>query len=345
MDALNPLHIPQARFVLTYQQRNITRDISEHLLSLTYTDHLTGQADSLAVELEDTQGHWRDTWYPGHGDTLTLAIGWEGAPIRTLGRLQIDEVELTGPPSTITIHALATGINDPLRTLEHRAYENLTLAAIAQQIATRQGLTLVGHIEPIPLDRLTQQDTDLTFLRDLAATYDYASKITGQQLVFHAISQLANATPVATHRLTDLANIHLRDQIKTLPKAIEIKHKDPVKKQLITYTLINNQTVAAPSSATQTTTSADTQKSRQRSTTTEQTQAQAKAQLAQANRQRTTGQWTTQGQPHLTSGNVITLHTTGQLKGRYLITSSTHRITRDGGYTTHQQVTRIHPNN
>ncbi len=345
MDALNPPHTPQARFVLTYQQRNITRDISEHLLSLTYTDHLTGQADSLAVELEDTQGHWRDTWYPGHGDTLTLAIGWEGAPIRTLGRLQIDEVELTGPPSTITIHALATGINDPLRTLEHRAYENLTLAAIAQQIATRQGLTLVGHIEPIPLDRLTQQDTDLTFLRDLAATYDYAFKITGQQLVFHAISQLANATPVATHRLTDLANIHLRDQIKTLPKAIEIKHKDPVKKQLITYTLINNQTVAAPSSATQTTTSADTQKSRQRSTTTEQTQAQAKAQLAQANRQRTTGQWTTQGQPHLTSGNVITLHTTGQLKGRYLITSSTHRITRDGGYTTHQQVTRIQPNN
>jgi phage protein D len=344
MDALTQQHAPQARFVLTYQQHNITRDVSQHLLSLTYTDHLTGQADSLEVELEDTQGHWRSTWYPGHGDTLTVAIGWEGTPMRTLGRLEIAEVELNGPPSTITIHALATGINSPLRTLEHRAYEHLTLAAIAQQIATRQGLTLVGHVEPIPLDRLTQQDTDLTFLRDLANTYDYAFKITGHQLVFHAIQHLANTTPVATHHLTDLANIHLRDQIKTLPKAIQIQHKDPAKKQLITYTLINHQTVAVPSSHSQTTTSADTQKNRQRTTSTAQTHAKAKAQLAQANRQRTTGQWTTTGQPHLISGNTITLNATGPLNGHYLITSSTHRITRQGGYTTTQHVSKIQPN-
>jgi phage protein D len=343
MDALTAQHVPQARFVLTYQQHNVTRNVGEHLLSLTYTDHLTGQADSLQVELEDTQGHWRDTWYPGHGDTLTLGIGWEGQPLRTLGRLEIDEVELNGPPSTITIHALATGINSPLRTLEHRAYENLTLADIAQQIATRQGLTLVGHIEPIPLDRVTQQDTDLTFLRDLANTYDYAFKITGQQLVFHAIQQLANTQPVATHNLSDLASIHLRDQIKTVPKTIEIKHKDPAKKQLITYTLVNDQTVAAPSSLSQTTTSADTQKSRQRSASTAQSHARAKAELAKANRERTTGQWISKGQPNLVSGNVITLNATGQLNGHYLITSSTHRMTRDAGYTTTQHVSKIQP--
>jgi phage protein D len=341
MDALNPQQVPRARFVLTYQQHNITRDVSEHLLSLTYTDHLTGQADSLAVELEDTQGRWRDTWYPGHGDTLTLSIGWEGTPLRTLGRLEIDEVELNGPPSTITIHALATGINSPLRTTEHRAYENLTLATIAQQIATRQGLTLVGHIEPIPLDRLTQQDTDLTFLRDLAATYDYAFKVTGAQLVFHAIDQLIATAPVATYRLSNLANLQLRDQIKTLPKAVEITHKDPASKQLNTYTLTNDTTAAAPSSATQTTTSADTLKSRQRSASTTETHAKAQAELAKANRERTTGQWTTTGQPHLVSGNVITLQATGKLNGHYLITSSTHRMTRSGGYTTTQQVSRI----
>lgn len=341
MDALSPQQVPQARFVLTYQQHNITRDVSQHLLSLTYTDHLSGQADSLEVELEDTHGNWRDSWYPGHGDTLTLSIGWEGTPLRTLGRLEIDEVELSGPPSTISIHALATGISGPLRTLEHHAYENLTLAAIAQQIATRQGMTLIGRIEPIALDRLTQQDTDLTFLRNLAETYGYAFKITGQHLVFHAISHLINAAPVATHRLSDLTNIHLRDQIKTIPKAVEVKHKDPVKKQLVTYTLINDKTVAVPSSASQTTTSADTHKSRQRSASTAESKAKATAELAKANRERTTGNWTTLGQPNLVSGNVITLLATGKLSGRYLITSSQHSMTRNGGYTTTQQVCRI----
>ncbi|MDR6915117.1 phage protein D [Pseudomonas sp. 3296] len=343
MDTMTPSQVPHARFVLTYQQRNITRNVSQHLLSLSYTDFLTGQADSLAVELEDTAGKWRDQWYPGHGDSLALSIGWEGQPLRQLGHFEIDEVELNGPPSTITLHGLATGIKAALRTTEHHAYENTTLAAIAQQIATRQGLQLIGTIQPIPLDRLTQQDADLTFLRNLATEYDYAFKVTGQHLVFHAISELANAAPVATLVLQDLSNVNLRDQIKNVPQSIELKHKDPATKHLHTVTLNNDQTTAAPSSLSQITTSGDTQKTRKRSASTDAANAKAHAQLAQANRERTTGSWAAIGRPNLLSGNVITLAAAGQLGGRYLITSSQHRITRNGGYTTNQHVCRIRP--
>ncbi len=343
MDAMIPQQVPHARFVLTYQQRNITHNVSQYLLSLSYTDFLTGQADSLAVELEDTDGKWRDQWYPGHGDSLALSIGWEGQPLRALGRFEIDEVELNCPPSTITLHGLATGIKAALRTPSHHAYENTTLAAIAQQIATRQGLQLIGTVQPIPLDRLTQQDADLTFLRNLAAEYDYAFKVTGNQMVFHAISELANAAPVATLVLQDLSNVNLRDQIKNVPYAIELKHQDPATKKLHTVTLNNNPTAAAPSSLSQTTTSGDTQKTRKRSASAEAANAKARAQLAQANRERTTGNWSAMGRPNLLSGNVITLTAAGQLAGRYLITSSQHRITRNGGYTTNQQVCRVRP--
>jgi phage protein D len=340
MDAIVPQQVPQARFVLTYQQCNITRNISQHLLGVSYTDHLTGQADSLQVELEDTQGRWRDQWYPGHGDSLTLSIGWAGQPLRDLARFEIDEVELNSPPSTITIHGLATGIRAALRTPTHHAYEATTLHTIAQQIATRQGLQLIGTVEPIKLDRLTQQDSDLTFLRNLAAQYDYAFKVTGHRLAFHAISQLANAAPVATLQLHDLSSVNLRDQIKTVPQAIQVKHKDPANKQLITYKIDNGQTVAVPSSLSKTTTSGDTQKSRQRSASLEEAKAKANADLAKANRERTTGSWATMGQPNLLSGNVVTLIAAGQLGGNYLITSSHHRINRSG-YTVHQSVCRV----
>ncbi|WP_030132022.1 phage late control D family protein [Pseudomonas sp. QTF5] len=345
MDAMIPQQVPHARFVLTYQQRNITRNVSQHLLSLSYTDYLTGQADSLAVELEDTQGQWRDQWYPGHGDSLALSIGWEGQPLRALGRFEIDEVELNCPPSTITLHGLATGIKAALRTTQHHAYENTTLAAIAQQIATRQGLQLIGNIQPVPLDRLTQQDADLTFLRNLAAEYDYAFKITGQRLVFHAISELVNAAPVATLILQDLSHVNLRDQIRTVPQAIELKHKDPANKQLLTYKIENGETVAVPSSISKTTTSGDTQKSRKRSASTEESKAKVKAELVKANRERTTGSWTAMGRPNLLSGNVITLAAAGQLGGHYLITSSQHRITRTGGYTVDKHVCRVRTTN
>lgn len=341
MDAMTPAQVPEARFVLTYQQRNITRNISEHLLSLTYSDFLTDQADSLDVELEDAEGKWRDAWYPGHGDALTLAIGWEGQPLRTLARFEIDEIELNSPPSTVNIRALATGIKAALRTTEHRAYENMTLDAVARQIATRQGLVLTGSIEPIKLDRLTQQESDLVFLRNLAGEYDYAFKVTGNRLVFHAISELAKGSPVATYTLGDLASVSLRDQIRQVPKAVEVKHKDPAKKALVSYTIKNGETVAVPSSATKATTSGDTKKSRKRSASAEESKAKAKAELAKANRERTKGNWTSMGRPNLVSGNVVTLVAAGKLGGNYLIISSQHRMTRSGGYTVDKEVCRI----
>lgn len=341
MDALVPEQVPEARFVLTYQQRNITRDISEYLISLSYSDFLTGQADSLEIELEDTEGKWRDAWYPGHGDTLKLSIGWEGKPLRAVGSFEIDEVELNCPPSTVSIRALGAGIQTALRTTEHKAYENMTLDAVAKRIAARQGLELIGSIEPIMLDRLTQQESDLTFLRDLAGEYDYAFKVTGNRMVFHSISELAKGVPVASLALQDLANVRLRDQITVVPKAVEVKHKDPATKQLIAYKIVNGETVAVPSSSSKATTSADTKKQRKRSTSADVAKAKSKADLAKANRERTTGGWTCIGRPDLVSGNIITLVAAGKLGGNYLITASHHRITRNGGYTVDKEVCRI----
>jgi phage protein D len=341
VDAMIPDQVPEARFVLTYQQRNITRNISEHLLSLSYMDFLSGQADSLDVELEDSEGKWCDAWYPGHGDSLALSIGWEGQPLRTVGRFEIDGIELRCPASSVTIRALGTGINSPLRTPEHKAYENTTLDDVAKQIATRQGLVLVGSIEPIKLDRLTQQESDLQFLRNLASEYDYAFKVTGNRMVFHAISELVKGVPVAKMVLGDLANVTLRDQIREVPKAVEVKHKEPATKKLISYTITNGETVAVPSSASKATTSGDTKKKRKRSASAEEAKAKAKAELAKANRDRTTGAWTAMGRPNLVSGNIVTLAAAGMLGGNYLITSARHGMTRSAGYTVDLETCRV----
>lgn len=342
MDAMIPEQVPEARFVLTYQQRNITRNISEHLLSLTYMDFLSGQADSLDVELEDAEGKWRDAWYPGHGDSLALSIGWEGKPLREVGRFEIDGIELRCPASSVTIRALGTGINSPLRTPEHKAYENTTLDAVAKQIAARQGLELIGSIEPIKLDRLTQQESDLEFLRNLAGEYDYAFKVTGKRMVFHAISELVKGVPVTSLVLGDLANVTLRDQIREVPKAVEVKHKEPATKKLISYTINNKgETVAVPSSSSKATTSGDTKKKRKRSASAEEAKAKAKAELAKANRDRTTGAWTAMGRPNLLSGNIVTLAAAGKLGGNYLITSARHEMTRSGGYIVDLESCRV----
>ncbi|WP_405119227.1 phage late control D family protein [Pseudomonas leptonychotis] len=341
MDALSDNQVPSAYYSLSYQQRDITRDLSEHLLSLDYTDYLSGQSDELSVTLEDIEDKWIGPWYPGHGDTLTLSVGWAGKPPRPLGSFEIDEIEVSRSPSIVTIRALAASINTAVRTTSHRAYENTTLAAVAAQVADRQGLQLIGRIEPIKLDRLTQQESDLAFLMQLAGEYDYAFKVIGKRLVFHAISDLSAAAPVATVAFAELSNVRLRDQIKQVPKKVEVKHKDPATKKLISYTVVNGQTVAVPSSASKATTSADTTKRRSRSTSTGVAKAKAKAELAKANRERTTGTWSMMGRPYVVSGNVINLAAPGVLGGHYLVTVSRHSFTRSGGYASEQQVSRV----
>lgn len=342
MDALIPNQVPEARFSLAYQQRDITHDISEYLIGLSYTDHLTGRSDDLQVDLHDIDGKWLDAWYPGHGDTLELSIGWFGRPVRALGRFEIDDVGNAGPPSVATISALGAGINLPIRTAEHRAYESTTLADIARQVAGRLGLTLTGKIASIKIDRETQQESDLAFLNKLAGEYDYAFKVTGTRLVFHSISDLAAMPPVTTLSLKDLEDYRFRDQIRQVPKAVQVKHRDPAKKQLMTYRLDNNgETVAVPSSSSKATSSADTTKQRKRSTSPEVAAARAAAEQARTNRERTTAQLTLLGRPNLLSGNVVTLTGAGKLSGRYLIMSARHRFSRRGGYQVELDACRV----
>jgi phage protein D len=346
VDALSPPAVPQARLQLLYQQRDITHDLMPHLISLTYLDHLSGKPDELEVELEDAAGQWLGAWYPGLGDSLALSIGWEGQPLRDLGVFEIDEIGADGPPSTVSIRALAAGIGNAVRTTEYRAYEKTTLAAVAQDIARRQGMELIGRISPIPLDRLTQRHSDLVFLRQLAAQYDYSFKIVGSKLVFHAITNLAGGAAVAQLSLLELSRYSFRDQLRTIPKAVVIKRHNPATKKvdthsLIAYDLVDGKVVAVPSSASKRTSSADTHKSNRRASSPETAQAQVQAKNAQADRERTQADLSLMGRPNLVSGNLFELLGAGQLGGTYLIDQARHRFTRYAGYQLDLQASRV----
>ncbi len=337
MDALNQL---QSLVILEYEQHNITNDVAPHLLELTYTDNLSGQSDSLDVVLADPEGKWADTWYPGHGDTLSVSFGWKGGQLRA-GRFEIDEIELAYAPSQVRVRALATGTNRAVRTVEHREYEKTTLAAVAQQVAQRQGLTLTGRIEPIPLDRLTQRQSDLAFLAQLAEEYDYAFKVVGSRLVFHSISDLAAASVVETLDPEQVSNLQLRDQIRTVPAKVANARQDPATGSLVSYQIVNGETVAVPSSQSKTTTASDTRKQRRRSAGADADKARAAADLARANRERTTGSWSRKGHPNLFSGQVVELVQAGKLSGKYLLTGARHAYTRGAGFRSDFQASRV----
>lgn len=340
--------VPHPVFVLSYEQKNITSDITPYVRSVTYTDYLSGQSDELEVELEDADGRWVRHWYPGKGDTLSLKIGYEAAPLLPCGVFEIDEIEFAQPPATVSIRGLATGIKKSVRTRVGRAYENTTLAAIAQRIAKRNKLTLTGKIRDIRIDRVTQyQERDVEFLTRLAREYGYAFKIVGSKLVFTELADLRDGGTVATLKATDLIAIRLHDKIKDIYQEAKVKYHDPKTKKLVVYGVKGDQVTEVGQTTTSTkkqsgqSASGDTLKLSTRSGSKAAAQAKAQAALDDANLQQTAGSLTVPGNPKLVAGTTFELADCGKLSGKYLVESARHRLDRGGGHVTELEVKRV----
>lgn len=333
--------VPIADFRLFYEKKDISNELASYLSSISFNDYLSGQADELSIELENIDGRWYNEWYPGQGDELTFELNWLGQERHYVGIFEIIDIDFQFSPSTVNITAQAVGIKNSVRTKTARAYEKMTLDKVAKQIADRQGLTLIGAIEPIALDRLTQQESDIEFLKKLADEYDYAFKIDDNKLVFYAIAELSRLPSVVTFKLTDIANGNIRDQIKQTPKSVEVKSHNPAKNKTVIYDVKNEGMSAKTSSVSQTTTSSDTIKSTSRSSSPEVATAKAQAELAKKNRERTTGSIELMGNINYLSGNIITLEAGGELNGDYLILSSQHSLDRSGGWVTSLEICRI----
>ena len=343
--------VPHPVFTLAYEQKDITSDVTPYVISVTYTDNLSGVSDDLSVELEDADGRWIDSWYPGKGDALRLSIGYEGEPLLPCGAFEVDEIEFSQPPATVSIRALSTGVTSSIRTRKGRAFENTTLAAIIKKIAKRNKLVSVGTIGDIPIDRVTQyQERDLAFLKRLSEEYGYAFKIAGDKLVFTEMAALGDMEPALTLKAGDISSLRLSDKIKDICADAKGKYQDQKTKQLVVYGVkdgevakVGTKTVSmAKTTAKKSgrTTSGDTLKISTRGSK-EAIEAKTRAALAGANLQRTSGNLSLQGNPKLAAGNLVELADPGQLAGIYLIESARHRLERGGGYTVEIDVKRV----
>ncbi|MEX2155120.1 MAG: contractile injection system protein, VgrG/Pvc8 family [Gemmatimonadaceae bacterium] len=312
--------------------KDVTRDITPMVTSVSYSDRIHGEVDDVELVVEDSQGRWRGDWYPTKGDKLELWIGHAGEALLPCGQFQIDELEPAGPPSTLTMRAVAAGIIPALRTKRSKAYEEQSLRAIAESIAARHQYRLVGTIEDIRVERMTQrEETDLSFLTRVAEAYGYVFTVRGDQLIFYSVVQLEDADTVATIRRTDVTEYRFKDKAHQLYRACTVMYEDAKTKQTIKRTATAEGIV-----------SGDVKKITDfRAENVQQADAHARAQLRQLNSRETTGTLALPGNPRLVSGTNATLVGWAKLDGKYTVEEAVHRATRQTGYVTALEVKRV----
>ena len=256
-----------------------------------------------------------------------MFIGYEGEKLLNCGIFEIDEIEFTTPPDILAVKALATGITKALRQNNSVAYENKTLKQIASEIAQKHSLTLVGEIEDVRVERITQnQERDLTFLKKLAEQYGYIFKIAEGNLVFYKTEKLTGADAAKILYRTDLSRITLTEKTSKNYKSVTVSYHNPKTGKKITATAKNEKCVKG-----------DTLKINERCENKQQALLKAKAALAKGNNT-IEGSIDLVGNPNLIAGLNVELKDLGYFSGKYHITQTRHFIDRTSGYGTSLEV-------
>lgn len=322
------------KYQVVYSGKDITEDLLGHVLQITYSDKTDGQSDEISIVVDDTFGLWRNKWIPDKGDTLDVKIGYDGY-LFPCGIFQIDDIELSGPPDTVSIRGLAVRITDRVRTKRSYSHQNKTLSQIAQRVAQLNGLILFGAeiVRDIKIEKRSQnRQTDLEFLKDLAAEFGYVFSIRDTRLTFTSIYDLEAADSITEISRADLIRYRLKDTAHKIYRSAEVKYHNPENGELVKAEWDNETPFE---------TTANILTVYDKAENVQQAEEKARAALHRANTRSQTGSITISGNTAILAGINIELVKMGRLSGVYHVTGSNHSISPSAGYITTAEIKKI----
>lgn len=342
---------------VTYDGRDISEDLQPYLLGVTYTDNRGGKADEVTISLQDRGGLWRADWLPGLGATLRVRIhadDWgEGGGSLFCGVFTLDKLSLAGPPSTVQLSGVSIPPGSVARTTKRsRAWEQVTLRRVAEDVAASAGLSLVWDVEEAPgiLDRVDQSsETDLAFLARVCRDYRIEVKAQDGQLVLWDVTAYQGKDPVTTYTLGESRVLGWSLDVKAYlytPK-VKVVYQDPWWGVPQQSTVDEAEALRGPlpgdplglEGASFDDAAAEVLRKRARSKA--EAEAKAKAALLARTEHSAEGSITVVGDVRLVAANPIQLSGWGKLDGRYLLDTATHTLGKT--YTTTAKIKRAAP--
>lgn len=326
---------------VTYNGKKVTKIFTGKIVSATYSDGASGELDDLSLVVEDRAGQWINSWAPREGDKIHLAIETAdqikpGVVKKfNLGTFFVDELEVTGPPSLVTIratsHPAAAEIKQTKRT---KVWEKVTLKRIAEDVAKRGGLKLAYDVKFNPsYDRIDQtEQTDTAFLFAQAAKEGVGIKVANGKLVLFDEATYEKKEPKLT---IDLAAGQVVEYTfrwassNTRYVACQVAYTTPKKKKTISATY---RAPGAPKNG-------PILKLNQQVDSEAEGLRVARNALREKNKEAGRARLTVVGDPRLMTATTIKILNVGRFSGAYIIDSATHQIDT-GGYTTRLEIRR-----
>lgn len=310
---------------ILYNQDNISKHIEPYVLNWTFTDNLSGQADDLQLSLQDRDQLWLKEWMPRKGSTFKANIvrknweHWDQVERSILGVFDIDEIDISGPPSLVSIKSISIPVTAALNGEEKsKAWENVKLSVVFKDIASKNGMKLYYESNDDPkYDRIEQAgETDLKCLIRLCNDAGLCLKVSNKSIVIFDEEKYEKADPILTIQKGDL-NIKKfsgRTTLTGIYKSCKVEYQNGIKKKKITASF----TPPKPPNTGR------ILKVNERVSSIAEAQRLAKKRLRQVNKNAVTMSFVMVGDLKLFAGKTISVKGFGIFDGKYIIAQAIH---------------------
>lgn len=207
---------------------DITALINDRLMLLRTTDKPGMESDEFELRIDD-----RDqlVTLPKRGGKIEVHLGYEGKGLARLGSYTVDEVEVTGPPDTITIRGKASDMRGSGKTTRSGSWENVPLAQIVRDVAARNGWSPVCSVQTKVVRIDQNSESDFNFISRLARQYDCTAKVGDGKLLVMPRNGNQSASGKALSAVTitraDVSRYSFRLGDRGTQQAVKTKHQDP----------------------------------------------------------------------------------------------------------------------
>lgn len=367
------------RLFFTEAGTSVTQDILPDLLSFTYDDKETNEADEISLTLKDPTGKWASKWKPDGGEVVRAYIASgtvDGKKGRELfcGKFFVDSLRTSGSPRVFEMRAVSIPLNTLIRRkMVTKAWEKKTLKGIAQEIATAAKVKLLFDSQDNPsYDRQDQKaESNLRFLSRLCEDAGLSIKVTDSQIVIFDQAFYEKKKPVKTLKLgvSDILSWDFESQQSETYKTCTVSWRDPKKKQKgssggynmdlekgdsgddpeydMDLQKVKKKVNVAVNTYTYTDPNVEDNgqeyQVKKRAASLDEAKRIAKATLRKLNLRSVTGSLSLVGDTSLVAGVVVELKGFGSFDGRFYIESASHSVSTSG-YVTSISVRRVNSN-
>jgi hypothetical protein len=302
-------------YQILYNAKNVTKNFEPLLISLEYKDTLRGYAGDICIELADHDRKFMGEWRPTVNDDLEISIHNQ-----KIGKFWIDEVNHRGSRNGFftTLRALSLR-NEILNQTKNKTGNNqVSLSDLAQKLAKELNLTLLGNPKGIIYDNSNQ--SNLGFLYAQAQKNGYILKIDSGKMVFTKFEDIQNSKALNIS-LLDCISYTINDKAHGKYASCECRHYDPETQKLYFGEFHSNTYNGAKAVIWEKVSSNNEAAQR------------AKDWLIEKSKQAADVELDLVGDIRLFAGAHIQLTNANSYNTNYTIEEATHRIDRNGYFT------------